>query len=405
MPYLREQEPSPQESLWPGHILAAKMNFWAGKEGVGKGLLLADVHARLARGAPMPPWDDDDPEAPKPNYGPSQSILIELEDDESEVWRRVSAAAGPKADRDARMRVFNMGTVNRDQAEGSMDERFSLPADFPALRKKIREMNRHDLTSMERRGKDLRKPCDACGAESGDKCAELGPCRLVSINPIMAACTTTVSRNQQSRIKLINPMVQIANDFGVAIVVVGHFFRGANPDNFRDKLGGSKAWLDASRLVNVVWPHPENPEVAVLAPLKSNYGNPQDAQVQYKIKADGYADPDARVIYKEQDTDDSEERLEAKINGILESTGGRVDARQIAAYLGYSYARVHAAMLRMAAHTLAEIEEMTAIEAPATEEHSVSVEYPQPLPVPGDGDWMSMMRARGMGIRGERIGQ
>lgn len=398
MPYLHEQEPNPQESLWPGHILAAKMNFWAGKEGVGKGLLLADVHARLARGAPMPPWDDDDTEAPQSSYGPSQSILIELEDDESEVWRRVSAAAGPEKEREARLRVFNMSTVDRQTAEGSTNERFNLPADFPTMVSKIREMNLHDLTALERRGSKLEKPCSACGAEPGWECQKLGPCRMVSINPIMAACTTTASYNQQARMKLINPMVQIAHDYGVAIVVIGHFYRGANPDNFRDKLGGSKAWLDASRLVNVIWPHPENPEVAVLAPLKSNYGNAPDAQIQFKIKADGYADPDARVLYREQETDDSEERLEARINNALEAAGGTVDARQLAAYLGYSYVRVRSAMLRMAARNLTALEEMAAIEPPAPK-----VEYDNPLPVPGDGDWLTMMRASGVGIKGERI--
>lgn len=336
MAYLSEVERVPIDSIWPGHILDRAFNMWFGFEKVGKSIVLDDVIARGALGLPMPPFDPDDPDAPR--LPPFQSVLIELEDEPSVSADRVEAAArhyaGDEGAERALKAVFEMSLPERDEpGEGELAMKWAMPDDLSLLVRKIREMNRHDR-AKSRVARD--------GA--------LGPVRLVVINPVKSASTVSVSYSEQVvRRKLVAPLNAVIQATGVAIVGVGHFYRGATPENWKDKVDLSKAWMKASRLTNVIFPDPDDPEIAVLKPGASNYGTPPNAEVRYRIHAERYADPNAHVVWVPpklpKGADSSRE--DAVLLSELIEVGVPVDYRMLAAWLSWDAERALRSAIRL----------------------------------------------------------
>lgn len=319
-------EPAQAESLWPGVIPTGDVSLLIAEGGAGKGMLMADVVARVSRGWPMPPYAPDDPAVDPDTVGtPGKVVMISVEDDSAETTVNRLIAAGA----DLTM-VDDMSHVERAKVAGNTSRtRFAIGGDdggdLGLLRKRIQE---------------------------------LGDVRLVVMDPLMAIATSTVAFNQQMRLKVIDPLQELAKDTGVSIVVVSHFTKGGGKSyaggtdmsTLANRVAGSKGLVDAVRMASVVVPSPVNPEIRLLLNLKSNMGT-NGKPLEYIVVAHGVNDPDAHVEYRmpapRADDDSARDRLQASIlKKLIEANGRPVSMQELVSLTRVSFSLVKQSMAR-----------------------------------------------------------
>lgn len=322
---LKDIELGFREYVWRGFILANDLTYWVGEEKAGKGMLWAQVCACLTRGWPMPPNDPQDPMVDEDQVlPPSYVIAISLEDETDKDLKPRMISAG--ADEGL---VDDMSHIERSDASGgTVTSRFVINTDLPLLAKRIDELN-------------------ALGVKEGTGAVV----RLIVIDPLMAAASSTVSYNQQVRRNVIEPLQELAREKGVGILLIGHFSRGLrsatklNPtSSIADKAGASKGIIDACRLNCVLLKDPQNAEVRRLMVLSANGGATKEV-IEFIVVANGLADPDAHLRFRipppRADDQAARERLQAKVLRMLVDADATVDARALASYMGMSYSVVN----------------------------------------------------------------
>jgi hypothetical protein len=283
--------------LWQGVIMYGGVSLIVGPGGVGKKMLMADIAARVSNGWPMPPHDKDNPVSPRET--PGQVIMISLEDDGPGMIKPVLKAAG--ADQSM---IFDLSRPKRPK--GSTERaRFSIPADLGLLRSEIER---------------------------------LGNVRMVIIDPLMSAATTTVSFNQQARLKIMDPLEEIASDYGIALPVVHHFVKGRiTAENIYDKIGGSSGLRDAVRTCTGVV---AVGDVRCLVNLKDNNAGAVEAP-RYRIMGDApygfveWAQPVPNVA------DGTSAQLREHVMSYLVAAEQPVTAQQLTIYTRLSYGIVN----------------------------------------------------------------
>lgn len=314
-------EPVSYGDLWPGRILTADVSSWISVGGGGKGLSTADVMARVSRGWPMPPLSPEDPAVDWDDVATAGYVIhVPLEDKpDRTVWHRLHAAGADMS------RIEFMGHVERTQASGNARRRFSLPADLGLLRSKI---------------------------------AELGDVRLAVIDPFMSAATTTVAFNQQLRFNLLEPLQELADDTGVAVLLVSHFTKGTNNGRLSrnsgaslvDYVAGSKGFTDTLRLNTVITDDPDDSRIKVVQYLKGNGGAP-DRNDRYIIVAKGPQDPDAHIEWEQPPPVTGDEAGQARLQRVildeLIRATGPVTAQQMVALTRLSYSMIMKLMKAM----------------------------------------------------------
>lgn len=273
-------EPRQPDHLFPGWILTGDVSSVISVGGGGKGMLSADVLARVSRGWPMPPYEPDSPLVDWDQVATAGNCIhIPLEDKPDEtVWWRLDAAGADMT------RIAYLGKVKRAKASGNARSRFSLPEDLPILRSEI----------------------DA-----------IGDIRLVVVDPFMSAATTTVAWNQQLRAKLLEPLQELADDTGVAIWLLHHTTKGTNngrlapnsTKNLTDYVAGSKAFTDTLRMNTMVSDSPDDHRVKVWQGLKSNSGL-APTSLEYLIVADGPDSPDAHIEWRQPQLSEGDPRMQ-----------------------------------------------------------------------------------------------
>jgi AAA domain-containing protein len=262
-------EPRSPDHLFPGWILTGDVSSVISVGGGGKGMLSADIMARISRGWPMPPYPPDSPLVDYDQVATAGNVIhIPLEDKPDEtVWWRLNAAGADMT------RIAYLGKVKRAKASGNPRSRFSLPEDLPILRSEI------DAT---------------------------GDVRCVVIDPFMSAATTTVSWNQQLRSRLLEPLQELADDTGAAIWLLHHTTKGTNngrlapnsTKNLTDYVAGSKAFTDTLRMNTMISDSPDDDRIKVWQGLKSNGGH-AETSLEYMIRAKGPDDADAHVEWRQ----------------------------------------------------------------------------------------------------------
>jgi hypothetical protein len=106
---------------------------------------------------------------------------------------------------------------------------------------------------------------------------------VVVIDPLMAALQGDSHRDQDVRQSLA-PLTAMAADYGVAVVLVRHLRKGGGPAMYAG--GGSIGITGAARAVMRVAVHPEDPDMRVLAMVKTNLGPLPPSQV-FQVIYDG----------------------------------------------------------------------------------------------------------------------
>lgn len=297
------------DDVFPGWILAADVSSVTAVGGGGKGLMSADIMARISRGWPMPPYVHDDPlHDPAQCATPGYVLHCPLEDDPDRTMKHRLAAAGA------------------DETKIALLEHLELPADLARLRSEI---------------------------------DDIGDCRLVVIDPWMSAATSTVSYNQQLRNKLLNPLIHIARDTGAGIWLLNHFTKGVNggrisPNSGKsilDYIAGSKGFTDTLRMNTVIADSPLDPRIKEWSFGKGNGGGADP--LEYMIVARFPNDPDAHIRWRAPAVNANDprvfERIQARVLDELLAAAGPVTAQQMVQLVQQSYAVVNRAFANLAA--------------------------------------------------------
>lgn len=221
--------------LWKGRIPLGKTSVIDGDPGLGKSLLTLDLAARVSRGTAMPDATKSDA------GGPSGVVILSAEDDPADTIKpRLEAAGG-----DLR-RIVLLAAV-RD-AKGEC--RAPHIGDLDALKIAIRNV-------------------DAA---------------LVVIDPLMAYISDERDSHRDQDIRrALGPLGTLANETGVAIVLVRHLNKTGNGNPIY-RGGGSIGIIGAVRSGLLVASDPDDPDgqTRVLAQTKSNLSVPA-ASLRYRV--------------------------------------------------------------------------------------------------------------------------
>lgn len=277
--------PLEPEWLWAGRIPSNEVTIIAGDGGIGKGFLLADLAARVTRGAVMPDG------SPSWFEGPGSVLLVTSEDDPNMAMTYRLRAAGADLSR-----VYDM------------TEDFTVPESLPALYDAIKD---------------------------------IGDVRLVTIDPLSAVSSIALtSSNVRVRRQIMNPLERLAKDRGVAVAVVHHTVKSG-------RVAGTKGITDAVRMVLRVSRHDE--KIRLIHVEKCNIANDSAGDVAYTVTGSfpevrvAYlaAPPEADDAPTRAPT-----TAELVLN-CLRGSREPLEARKVADLTGTSYGAVRVALTRL----------------------------------------------------------
>jgi hypothetical protein len=197
--------------LWPSRFAIGKLGILAGLPDEGKGQVLADMAARTTRASEWPCGE---------GFAPLGSVILLTAEDgiEDTVVPRLLAA-----DADLN-RIEIVGMV---AASGNRDRMFNLGTDLELLREKI---------------------------------AEVGDVKLVLIDPISAYLGSgKIDSFRTTDVRaVLGPLVDLANELGVAFVGIMHFNKKMDVTNALLRISDSLAFGAAARHVYAVVDDAEN---------------------------------------------------------------------------------------------------------------------------------------------------
>ena len=254
---LSEVVPEQVRWLWEGRIARGKLTVLDGDPGTGKSAATTDLAARQSVGKPWP--DGAECEA-------GGVVILSAEDGLSDTIRpRLDAAGGDPS------RVFAVSTVL--DAEGN-ERQIAIPDDLHVIE-----------AAIERVG-----------------------AVLVIIDPLMAFLSGTVNSHRDQDVRrALAPLARLAERTGAAILVVRHLNKGAGGSALY-RGGGSIGIVGAARSAFLVAKHPEEEDLRVLAPLKSNLAPPAPSLVFGLSSTEGGA---VRVEWKGESNLNAEALLSA----------------------------------------------------------------------------------------------
>ncbi|NQV22937.1 MAG: AAA family ATPase, partial [Rhodopirellula sp.] len=206
-----EVEPETLRWLWPGRIPSGMLTVISGNPAGGKSFLMIDMVARVTKGTD---WPDG-----SPAEEPGDVILVNVEDAVAIVQRPRLDAAG--ADTSRVMRIDGVELTTGDEVVES--QTFCIMQAAEVLRSALEQLDRP---------------------------------RLVILDPL-AAFLAGVRSNDQGDIRAaLSPLVQLAEEFDVAIVFVHHNRKGTG-SHASERMAGS---LQIGATVRQSWEVVKDPE-------------------------------------------------------------------------------------------------------------------------------------------------
>ena len=229
--------PESVEWLWKDRIALGKVSLIDGDPGELKSTIALDIGARITTGRPMPDG------TPGLDGG---VVLLTFEDGLADTIRPRLDAAGADVDR----------VVALQGVGGGDDERLpAIPQDMDAIRAAI---------------------------------AEVGA-KLVIIDPLMAALGGDVNSHRDQDVRrALAPLARLAEDMGVAILVIRHLNKGQGQKAVY-RGGGSIGIGGAARAVFLAAADPDSEGEHVLAAVKTNLAAPPPAMRYRPVQAENGA--------------------------------------------------------------------------------------------------------------------
>lgn len=220
--------------LWPDRIPIGKTTMLAGDPGLGKGMIVSDIAARVSTGRPFP-------DAPRDSAIEGSVLLISGEDDaEDTILPRIMAAEGDVS------RIAVLPSVEFfDEKNNRTREEFITTIRPDVFRLALEEL----------------------GSKTGTQPA------LLVIDPISAFMGAVDSHNNSDVRAALAPLRDLAEDWGVAVILVSHLNKGGGKGVYR--VMGSLAFIAASRAAYAVCKSRNNPQRRLFLPIKSNLGGDQ----------------------------------------------------------------------------------------------------------------------------------
>jgi AAA domain len=234
----------PVEWLWPGRVPQGGLTVLAGEPGLGKSLLSIWLASRLSRG--------------ELGSSPAASLLLTAEDARAHTVLPRLVAAGAKRER----------IVFPPPGKDGLERSISLPDDIGYLSQLVAK----------------------------------AAVRLVVFDPLVAYLPAKVNSWQDQSLRgALAPLAALAQEQGVAVLLVAHLNKGQNADPLR-RLGGSVGLAAAARSMLLLARDPDDPDGAtgdmrVLAQAKSNLGL-LEPSLSYRIKPASLAN-DVTTAYLE----------------------------------------------------------------------------------------------------------
>lgn len=238
--------PLDPEWLWDGNIAYGTLTGLFGPEGIAKGFLECLLASIVTNGETLP--------GNKEAVNAGSVIMITTEDDANTTLAWRLRAANAKLDK-----VYDMTEVNGGQ--------FSIPESLPALREAI---------------------------------AQIGDVRLVIMDPLgdlsSIGLTSSVVKMRRT---ITNPLIKLAEDTGVAILLTQH----TNKDG--KVLQGSAAIRQALRSLLRVTRDGSNPTLRIVSVDKANNASDSTAHnVRYTLTGSG---KDTRAVFLGADSESAED--------------------------------------------------------------------------------------------------
>lgn len=284
-------EPEETVEIWPGKLHLKEAVLGAGEGGIGKGLWVADVAARVSLGDSMPDGSDG-------LDGPRNVVLITPEDHirRAMAWRLRAAGADLS-------RVFDLTTV--------LGHDFTIPDDLGLLKAEIER---------------------------------IGDVALVIIDPLSQVVDRNLSTVKFVRRQVWGPLKALAEgkpgEPGCCVVAMHHLTKAG-------VVAGSAALVQSARLLLRFAKHEMDEELVVLQVEKTNIG-PKGSPVQYRLVGEGH---EIHVEYEEPDImpDMGKAGENAKqLVWQLKRANGPVDYKTLAAKAGMSAGNARVTLHRLA---------------------------------------------------------
>jgi putative DNA primase/helicase len=220
------------EWAWHNYMAIGKLSIVEGDPGDGKSVLTVDLAARWSSGAPMP--DGFNHEGPWPVF------MVSAEDDPEDTIVPRLIAAGAKLDY---VTLFPHGSTP--------DQPFTFAA---------------DLAALERRALEV-------GA------------RIIIFDPLAAFLSSSVDTHNDMQVRqALYPLKSLAVRTRSAVVAVRHLNKGSQGTKAIYRGNGSIAFGGAARAGFVVAKDPEEPQVRVLACVKTNLSH-MPPSLRYSIES------------------------------------------------------------------------------------------------------------------------
>lgn len=234
---LSDVEPETVDWLWPGRIPLGKLTVLDGDPGLGKSTLTLDIAARLSLGHAMP-------DVGSPGIGVAGTVILTAEDGLGDTIRPRLDVAGADC-----TKILALQKV-KDKDE---DRTPVIPDDVGYIKTAIEQVD----------------------------------AKLLIIDPIMAFLSgETHSHQDQSIRRALHQLTDLAEETGVAVVVVRHLNKGGGGKAVY-RGGGSIGIIGAARSGLLVGVDPDNESRRVLAPIKSNLGIAPKSLAFSQVNQDG----------------------------------------------------------------------------------------------------------------------
>jgi len=240
--------------LWPHRIPRGKLTLIAGDGGIGKSLLTMDLAHRVSSGRP---WPDS-----RCDLNPAGGVVIlSAEDDvDDTIVPRLKAAGGDLT----RIAAIQGVEYADDKRKRRGVRGFNLQSDMPALETAIEGVH---------------------------------GCSLVIIDPVTAFMGKAKGNDNVEVRGCLAPLVQLAGETGVAIVIVSHFNKPGAATNATaaHRIIGSVAFSNAARATGIVCRDDEDPKRRLMLPVKANLCREQTG-LAYEVNPSDH-DPEIPVLH------------------------------------------------------------------------------------------------------------